>query len=256
MAFLSRPVGLGFPKAIATALSDSRKGAQFAIATVFGSTTLIAGTKTVAVAGMNALSSVALTLTAPGGATQGVKYKVVPSAGQFIVTGVDNTGATVATDTSAFNYKVETPLFHADQTASSNSGDPVNPAQVLLSVTPATPVDLPTVLVSANYMRQVMNLMLADSTAHLIADAVNPVVAALAVDLPSVITLLNAVKAAFNAHLIQAGVHINADTVNTVATANATILADSLTLAIAMKTAINAHLASAPTGESVLTLNT
>lgn len=241
--------------ALTSAHNSTRRAAQVAVAAAFGSTTLVTGTKTVTVAGMTSLSTVVLTKTAHVGAPGGSQYKVVPSAGQFIVTAIDTSGATVAADLSSFNYKVETPLYHADASAAAMSGDAMNPASVLLSVSAATASDLPTSITLANQLRQVAIQMVGDATAHLVADATNVVSAAIASDLATTQTLLNDVKAKFNAHLLQAGVHVNNDTTNTVATANATDLASSQTLANALKTAINAHLASAPTGDSVALLN-
>jgi hypothetical protein len=80
-----------------------------------GTVTLVAGTKTVNTGiTITSSSKVFVSLNTPGGGTQGVKYKVPdaslvvggPGTGTFIVTGVDNAGATVATDVSTINYLI------------------------------------------------------------------------------------------------------------------------------------------------------
>lgn len=80
-----------------------------------GTLTLVAGTKTVNTGlTLTAASKVYLQLNTPSGGTQGVKYKVPdaslvvggPGVGAFTATGVDNTGATVATDGSTLNFLV------------------------------------------------------------------------------------------------------------------------------------------------------
>lgn len=80
-----------------------------------GKLTLVAGTKALATGiTITPNSKVFVSLDTPGGGTQGVKYKVPdaslvnggPGTGEFIVTAVDNAGATVATDTSTINYLI------------------------------------------------------------------------------------------------------------------------------------------------------
>ena len=80
-----------------------------------GTVTLAAGVKTLAAGiSISAGSKVFVSLNTPGGATQGVKYKVpdaslvvgIPGVGAFTVTATDNTGATVATDVSTVNYLI------------------------------------------------------------------------------------------------------------------------------------------------------
>lgn len=80
-----------------------------------GTVTLVAGTKTVNTGITITASSVVLTsMNTPGGGGNGVDYKVPsaslvvggPGVGAFVVTAVDATGATVATDVSTINYLV------------------------------------------------------------------------------------------------------------------------------------------------------
>lgn len=239
-------------RTVVDSINSTRRAAQICVIAAFGATTLVAGTKTVTVTGMTALSTVVLTKTAHVGAPGGVQYKVVPSTGQFIVTATDASGATVAADLSTFNFKVETPTYHADQTPASTA---IGGTTTQLSVTAAAATDLPTSIALANNMRQVLNLMIADGVAHLVVDATNVVSAALATDLTTAQTLLNAEKTAFNAHLTQAGVHFINDTVNTVATANATDQSSANALAIALKAAINLHIASAAGGDGLTLLD-
>jgi hypothetical protein len=239
------------PTAIAIAHNNMRKSANVATTVAFGQTTLVTGTKTVSQAGITSLSVITLTLTAHGG-TAGARYKVVPSAGQFIVTAVDAAGATVATDTSSFNWVSETPQFHMDQSAGAESGDWGDGTTTALSVTAATAVDLATSITLANNIRQVLLQHMPDAVAHPTADTTNTVATAVATDLTSVEALLNACKTAYNAHLTQATVHFLNDTIDNVATANATDQTTSNALANALKTAINAHMASAAIGDSVV----
>lgn len=256
MGFQARKETDAVAFAVAPALNDTRKGTAMAQQVVFGTVTLVSGVGTVTGRGVLANAFVDLTLITPGGTVAGI-YKVtgIGTSGGFTVTAISGAGATQTTDTSTLQYMVTNPLFHGDQTPQFTSGDYLSPIANLLTVTAATAVDLPTSITLANQIRQVLNQMMADSVAHLVADTTNPVSAAVAVDLPSVETLLNACKTSFNAHLTQANVHINNDTNNNVATANATDLPSSEALANALKTAINAHLGSAPAGESVTLLN-
>lgn len=236
--------------ALAKALNATRRGKQVAVAKASGSTTLVAGTKTVSVSGATAASFVKFMVVTPGG-TMGKHYKVACSAGQFIVTAVDTDGTTVATDTSTLSYVVETPLYHGDATGADYTGSPDAPSSTALTVTAATASSLNTSITLANNIRQVLNQHFADDVAHNAADSTNPVSTAVATNLATVETLLNDCKAAFNAHLTQSGVHITDDAINTVATADASDQSSANALANALKTAINAHLASAPTGHSV-----
>lgn len=256
MGLLARN-GINASAALIGAHNDTRKGAAIAMSVIYGTITLNAsGAATITNAAFTALTKVSLYLTATGGTALSVNYKQTASAGSVTIQGVTSAGANATTDQSTFSYMAETPLYHGDQTASAEAGDWSIAAQTLLQVTAATAVDLATSITMANQIRQVLNLMMADAVAHLVADTTNPVATAIAVDLTSVEALLNAEKTAFNAHLAQAGVHITNDTTNTVATANATDLPSSEALANALKTAINAHLASAPQGESVTVINT
>jgi hypothetical protein len=80
-----------------------------------GTLTLVAGTKTINTGvTITSASKIFLQPNTPSGGTQGVKYKVpdagltvgAPGTGAFIVTAVDNAGATVATDVSTVNYLI------------------------------------------------------------------------------------------------------------------------------------------------------
>lgn len=71
-----------------------------------GQATLVAGTVTVAMTGIQNTSKVIPTLTTPGG-TMGARLKVGVTGGSgFTLTSVDISGATVATDTSVLDYLV------------------------------------------------------------------------------------------------------------------------------------------------------
>lgn len=236
--------------AAAQAHNDTRKGSAGAWTVRRGSVTLVSGAATITDASFNADTRVSYYLITPGG-TLGVMLKQSVSNTTVTLQSVSSTGTNVTTDTSTYAYVAETPCFHADQTSSTNSPDPVNPSATFLTVTASNAADLPTSIALANNIRQVLNQMMADSTSHLVADTTNPVTTAIAVDLTTTEALLNACKTAFNAHLTQSGVHVFNDDLNNVSTTNATDLPSSETLANALKTAINAHLASAPVGESV-----
>lgn len=74
-----------------------------------GTATLAAGTVTVTGVVLTANSVILMTPNTPAGGTQGVKYKIPVAsrtATQFVVTAVDNAGATVATDTSTFDFLI------------------------------------------------------------------------------------------------------------------------------------------------------
>ncbi len=236
--------------ALVKAHNDSRQAVGGSI-TAWGAVTLVLGTKTVTQAGLTASSMVTVTKTAHVGGPGGSQLTIVPSAGQFIITAVDTSGSVVVADLSTFNWKAETPVFHADQTSSGPSGDYQQPAVANLTVTAAAATDLPTSITLANQMRQVLNQSMADTTAHLAADVTNPITAAVCVDLATANTLANAIKTALNAHIALAASHLNVDTANTNSTTAATTLGTLQTLLNALKTNVNAHLASAPTGESV-----
>lgn len=71
-----------------------------------GQATLVAGTVTVTMTGIQNTSKVIPTLTTPGG-TMGARLKVGVTGGSgFTLTAVDTSGATVATDTSVYDYVV------------------------------------------------------------------------------------------------------------------------------------------------------
>jgi hypothetical protein len=75
-----------------------------------GTSTLSSGTVTVSTTAVTASSIIVVTVNTPAGATQGVKYKVptgsITAGTSFVITAVDNTGATVATDTSTVNWVI------------------------------------------------------------------------------------------------------------------------------------------------------
>ncbi len=236
--------------ALVAGFNATRKSQQVATKTAFGSFTLATGAYTVSLAGVTAQSTVVLTLVTPGG-TMGNGYKVVPSAGQFIVTAIDASGSLVNTDTSAFNYRVDTPLFHADATPQTSTGDASEPATTALAASSATATNLATSIALANELRQVYTQHIADAVGHLVADDSNALEEPIADDLTTVEALANDIKAKFNAHLTESGVHVHDDAVNTVSTTDASDQSTANALLNALKTAINAHLASAPTGGSV-----
>lgn len=73
---------------------------------ISGTATLTAGTVTISTTAVTASSIIVATVKAPAGATQGVKLAIpTRTAGtSFVVNAVDATGATVATDTSTFDW--------------------------------------------------------------------------------------------------------------------------------------------------------
>lgn len=73
---------------------------------VCGTATLTAGTVTVNTTAVTANSIIVATVRVPGGATQGVKLAIPTrtASTSFVVNAVDATGATVATDTSTFDW--------------------------------------------------------------------------------------------------------------------------------------------------------
>lgn len=73
---------------------------------ISGTATLTAGTVTVNTSAVTASSIIVATVKTPGGATQGVKLAIPTrtASTSFVVNAVDATGATVATDTSTFDW--------------------------------------------------------------------------------------------------------------------------------------------------------
>ena len=71
-----------------------------------GTGTLVAGTVTISTTAVTANSVILCTYRTPAGAAQGVKLAVPTrtAATSFVVNAVDATGATVATDTSTFDW--------------------------------------------------------------------------------------------------------------------------------------------------------
>lgn len=94
----------------------------------------------------------------------------------------------------------------------------------------------------ANGLKTVYTAHLANTDAHLVADAVNTIAAADATALASVYTLLNEIKADYNLHIVSDTYHL-AEGTATVTDANASTQATALTLASALKDAFNLHLA-------------
>lgn len=121
----------------------------------------------------------------------------------------------------------------------------------LVPVTSAT--NLAGAIVIANLLKAAYTLHIADTGAHLAADATNTVAAAVATDQGTVNTLLTELKADFNAHVALAASHYNLGgaggpaAVATIATADATDLASSVALADALLAAYNRHTLGAPT---------
>ena len=96
-------IGWGTPAGV---FSPSKINLPTGAAGTAGTATLAAGTVTVSTTAVTASSIILCTYHTPAGATQGVKLAVpTRTAGaSFVVNGVDNTGATVATDTSTFDW--------------------------------------------------------------------------------------------------------------------------------------------------------
>ena len=101
--------------------------------------------------------------------------------------------------------------------------------------------DLTTSVALANDIKTTYTAHIANTDAHLAADATNTVAAANATDLATAITLANEIKADFNAHRSQAGVHTESDTKNQVTSANATTQGTLNTLLNEMKEDFNEH---------------
>lgn len=141
--------------------------------------------------------------------------------------------------------------FHVDTTCTSTTGTWKNPTAVVASVSLASPVDLPTLLVFAAQLDAIYRLSIGDESAHKVPDVANVPANALPIDLATSITYLNDVKAKFNTHIASTTYHYTADATNTIAAANATVLADSLTLAIATKVSLNAHILGAAAGHGI-----
>jgi uncharacterized protein YlxP (DUF503 family) len=116
--------------------------------------------------------------------------------------------------------------------------------------------DLAAVQVLANALKAAYNLHVADTGAHVAADATNVTTAAAASDQSTSNTLLNELKADFNAHIALAAAHrtvlgAGVATLLTVATTDASDLATSKALAAALLLAFNRHFAA---GSSLIVL--
>jgi len=115
-----------------------------------------------------------------------------------------------------------------------------------LVVTDTGTANLAAVQVLLNAIKAAWNLHLANTDAHVAADATNVVATANATDQASSNALANALKTAFNAHIVLAAAHrgIAGDgkiTTAVVATTNAVDLPTSQALTAALLIAYNAH---------------
>jgi len=119
-------------------------------------------------------------------------------------------------------------------------------------VTDTGTADLNAVIALANAIKTAWNLHVADTGAHVAADATNPTAVANASDQATANALLNDLKTKFNAHIAVAASHRpllgeGVATQSTIATANAIDLATSKALAAALLLAVNRHMgAGAP----------
>ena len=117
--------------------------------------------------------------------------------------------------------------FHADETCLDATGDWMEPVATALTVN-STAVDQPSLIALTNELQNKLNVHMADTFAHTIADTSNgPLTTAAAGDSATTIASLNAYKAAYNLHLAQSGVHYNND-----ANANATAAAAATMTAV------------------------
>lgn len=139
---------------------------------------------------------------------------------------------------------------HNDLKAQVGAGSSYHLDASELSVSLASPTDLPTALTFLRQMSTVYKFMIADTLAHKVA-GVDLTTYAPPTDLASAIAMANDIKAKYNTHIASTTYHYTADVTNAVAAANATILSDLLTLLIAEKAALNAHMASAPASHSL-----
>jgi len=116
--------------------------------------------------------------------------------------------------------------------------------------------DLAAVQVIANALKAAYNAHIADTGAHVAADATNVTTAAAATDQTSSNTLLNELKADFNAHIALVASHrtvlgAGVATLLTVSTSDASDLATSKALAAALLLAMNRHFGA---GSSLIAL--
>lgn len=113
-------------------------------------------------------------------------------------------------------------------------------------VTAAAAADEATSVALANDLKARYNAHIADTDAHVAADATNPIAAANATDLATVITLINEAKGDFNAHIVLVASHRGAGGAGgvggqTITTANGTDQTTANALCNAAKAALNRH---------------
>lgn len=131
----------------------------------------------------------------------------------------------------------------------------ITPGQILKIEQGEDAFDLNSAGRLANLIAFSFNNHIADNTIHLVADAVNAVVAPAATNLSTLITLVNAIDTAYAAHREEAGVHTVDDTTNIVFSPTATDLATAITLVNDIKTQYLAHLADTSSHSSADTVN-
>jgi hypothetical protein len=113
-------------------------------------------------------------------------------------------------------------------------------------VTAAAATDEATSVALANDLKAQYNAHIADTDAHVAADATNPTAAADATDLATVITLANEAKGDLNAHIVLTASHRGAGGAGgvggqTVTTADGTDQTTANALCNALKAAMNRH---------------
>lgn len=94
----------------------------------------------------------------------------------------------------------------------------------------------------ANALKTGFNAHLASTVFHLVADAVNPIVAATATDLASSLTMINEMLTKYNSHIASSTYHQLVDSVNTELLVAAVDLKTGITLAFSLKEKFNLHL--------------
>jgi hypothetical protein len=221
-----------------------------------GTATLVGGTVTVTTGLLGsltgALTSDMLIMTSRNatGGTAGNLAVASLTANQFVI------NSSSGTDTSTVFWIAYQPCYHKDQTSITSGPFDAPVVTNAASLIGTASVTLASAISVTQQLDQVYRTHLADTVAHLVADATNvpnPAIATV-VDQPSLNTYLNALQTSFNAHLTQAGVHLINDTVNNNATTVASNLATSITLVNSLAASLVAHTKRAVGGQTITLL--
>jgi hypothetical protein len=119
--------------------------------------------------------------------------------------------------------------------------NPINVSALTTLSTVANAINEQTVIDLANQLKAKYNAHLASTTYHLVADAVNPIVAADATSLATAFVLLNQAQTNYNIHIASAVFHSNADLTNTSVAPAAIDLPTAVVLANELKALFNLH---------------